>query len=546
MKTQGPADLVIFNASIISDGLNKPANLAAVADGRFNYVGEFDGALIGPDTRQIDAQGRTVIPGLIDSHLHMLWGGVNLNSGVDLRPARSRREFIEIIQNHITSKKLAPSQWITGGRWATESWVHPDEPTRHWIDNITAKNPTLLSRMDGHSALANSAALQLANISAQSPDPPGGRIERNPETGEPTGILRESAIGLVRKFRPKPTLDEQIAGCRSAAKLALTHGITSVGDIVESNTLEAYQDLANSDPADHPDETVRIFMYVSDHHWEQLIPDIQQFQSKPNWVQIAGLKDYIDGSLGSKTAAMHEPYLPRKNSADSSESNFGLFMDGIREGRLKKNLEIARDSNLQPIYHAIGDEATHVLLETLQEIIPNQDQRRALRPRIEHAQHLLAEDLSRIATLGIIASMQPYHKFDDARTMAKYLGEKRCANSYMFRSLLEENIPIAFGSDWPIVTMNPFSAIETAVNNTTALGRSWHPDESITIKQALRCYTTFPAFALHAENEIGRIAPGYRADFVILNHSPFDEKFESFEEIHPLLTALEGRVVFES
>lgn len=546
MKTKGPADLVIVNASIISDGLNIPENFAAVADGLFIHVGEFDDALIGPDTKRIDAEGRTVIPGLIDSHLHMLWGGVNLNSGVDLRPARSRSEFVEIIEHHIVRKKLAPNQWITGGRWATESWDHPEEPTRNWIDKVTAKNPTLLYRMDGHSALANSAALKLANITAQKPDPPGGRIQRDSETGEPTGILRESAIAIVRKLRPKPTLDEQTAGCRSAAKLALSHGITSVGDIVESNTLEVYRNLARSDPSDHSDEMVRFFMYVSDHHWEQLIPDIQQFQPKRNWVQIAGLKDYMDGSLGSQTAAMHDPYLPHDDPSAFPEPNVGLFMDGIYEGRLQRNLEIARDHKLQPIYHAIGDEATHLFLDTLEKTIPNQDQRHALRPRIEHAQHLLTEDVSRIASLSVIASMQPFHKFDDARTMTQYLGEKRCTNSYMFRSLLEAKVPISFGSDWPIVTMNPFSAIETAVNNTTALGRDWHPEESITFKQALRCYTKYPALALHAENEIGRIAPGYIADFVILDHSPFDENLESFEDIHPLLTALQGRIVFES
>ncbi len=536
------ADLVVENARIWSEGLDEKADFAAIKDGRFIFVGGRDDQYIGTHTKRIDAEGRTVLPGMIDCHLHMLWGGVNLNSGVDLRPARSRAQFITIIENHITEKRLSSGQWITGGRWFTDGWNEPENPTRWWIDDVTGNHPALLYRMDGHSALVNSKALSIAGIDSNTPDPESGVIERDVVSGEPTGILRESAIHLVSQHRPEPTLEQQLAGCRSAAKLALANGITAVGDIVEFDTLAAYEKLAVSDPATNPEAMVRFFMYVSDQSWDQIIEAVEAFQSRPTWVQIAGLKDYMDGSLGSRTAAMHEAYVD--NDGANTQPNFGLFMENIREGRLERNLCIARDHGLQPIYHAIGDEATHVFLDTLNKVM-NQETRKLLRPRVEHAQHLLTEDVTRFATLDVIASMQPYHKFDDAQNMANYLGDKRCGNSYMFRSLLQNNANIAFGSDWPIVTMNPWEAIETAVNNTTVRGNDWHANESITLEQALCCYTTRAAYALHAENEIGRIAPGYHGDFIILSESPFNDNMKSYNNIHPVITVVEGRIVYE-
>jgi predicted amidohydrolase YtcJ len=522
-----PADLVVENARIWSDGLEGLAEFAAVRDGRFVHIGAAEDDLIGPSTERVDAQGRVVIPGLIDAHAHMLSGGLEATR-ISLREAGSREEFVERIDAWV--RGLEPGEWVLGGRWSTESWLDPAQPTRAWVDQVAGDHPLYLTRMDGHSALANSKALGLASITRDGPpDPAGGVIERDPATGEPTGVLRDSAMDLVARHIPPPTSQNKLRALRHAVRVALRYGITAVSDIVPPDDLPVYEQLARDNPG------VRFFIYVSASDWAKARDAAAGFRGRAGWVEIRGFKAYMDGSLGSRTAYMREPY---RGNDPSRRGWRGLLIEDAAPGRLDRNLEVARDTGLQSIVHAIGDEANHLLLDALERVYRDLP---AARCRSEHAQHLRPEDIPRFAALGVIASMQPYHKADDARYCESYIGPQRSRTSYAYRSLLDAGVVVAFGSDWPVVTSNPYLGLEAAVTGRTLDGAAWQTQENITVTEALRCYTSRAAYAVFADHQLGRIAPGFRADFVILERSPFDDQV-SWRLMRPERVYVDGRL----
>ena len=535
-----PADLVIEDARIWSDGLVGFAEFAAVRDGRFVYVGDRDEQFIGADTQRINARGRVVVPGLIDSHVHMLSGGASLNQ-LYLREAKDKRDFIRMVKEW--AEKLPAGKWVLGGRWSVESWEVREQPTKEWVDPVTGDRPLFLSRMDGHSALVNSAALALAGITNDGPpDPTGGVIDRDPRTGEPTGILRESAMGFVSQLIPPSTSDDQIEALKLAMKEANRNGVTAVSDIPGLGSLQTYERLVASEEL-----SVRFFLYPSGGEISSAIGRIKRFAGKKGWVEVKGFKGYMDGSLGSRTAYMREPFL---GNPPERKNWRGLLSEGVEDGRFARNAAAARDAGLQTIAHAIGDEANHFLLNTLADVYKDIGKARC---RSEHAQHLLPSDIARFGELGLIASMQPYHKSDDGRYAEDYIGAERCKSSYAFKSLLDAGAVLAFGSDWPVVSINPFLGIEAAVTgrilptaeSPIANRQSvfWQTQENITVAEALRCYTSRAAYACFMEDEIGRIAPGYRADFVILNRSPFGDSVV-WSEIGPVEVWVEGRRVY--
>lgn len=511
-----PADTVIENARIWSDGMVGFASFAAVRGGEFVYVGDRDGRYIGPRTRRVDAGSRTVLPGIIDSHVHMINGGLGL-SELGLRDATSKEDFIERVRAWAAG--LPDGAWVRGGRWSTESWAEVTQPTKEWIDEAAGDHPVILSRMDGHSVLVNSVALEMAGITADSPpDPEGGRIDRDPVTNEPTGMLRSSAIGLVGGLVPETSVDDQLIALRKAMLEANRHGITAVASIPPSvDALAAYERLL----AEHDDGTapitVRFFLYPVAFDWSRASDAALGFGGRDDLVQVNGLKTYLDGSLGSRTAYMTEPF---DCNHDGEESNRGLLREGIEGGRFERNLAAAAEAGLQTIAHAIGDAANHLLLDTLEDSYAELADARC---RSEHAQHLLPEDIERFGRLGVIASMQPYHKADDGRYAEDCIGPERARSSYAFRSLLDAGAVVAFGSDWPVVSINPFLGIEAATTARTLDGIVWQDQESITVPEALRGFTSMAAYGVLAEDSIGRIAPGYRADFVLLEQSPFGD-----------------------
>jgi predicted amidohydrolase YtcJ len=525
-----PADLIVENARIWSDGLEQTVPFAAVRDGRFVHVGEPDDSLIGAGAQRIDAAGRVVIPGLIDSHVHMLSGGQSL-ALIQLREATSKADFIQRVDQWVET--LEPGQWIVGGRYSTESWESPEQPTKDWLDIVTGNHPAFLSRMDGHSGLANSEALRRAGITRDGPpNPEGGVIDRD-ETGEPTGILRESAMGLVTRLIPRDNYESRIAALKRAMAHANANGVTAVADIPGFASLALYEGLHESEV------TCRLMLYPTTADVADSADTLKSFRAIPGFIEVRGFKAYMDGSLGSRTAYMREPFL---NNEPAREGWRGLLADGVADGQFMRNAYAAREAGLQTIAHAIGDQANHLLLETLDAVYwAGLEQARA---RSEHAQHLLPQDIQRFADLGVIASMQPYHKADDGRYAEDYIGEERCRSSYAFRSLIDAGATLVFGSDWPVVTINPFLGIEAAVTGKTLDGKLWQTEECITVEEALRCYTSEAAYAMFMEDEIGRIAPGYRADFVILSNDPFADGVD-WAEMEAVATYVEGRNVYE-
>lgn len=525
-----PADLVIENARIWSDGSIGFARFAAVRGGRFVYVGAPEPGYIGSKTERVDAQNRIVLPGLIDSHAHMIGGGMQLTQ-LNLRDARDRADFIAKVEGW--ARALPEGKWVLGGRWSTESWGTREQPTKEWIDSVTGNRPAWLSRMDGHSGLANSAALKLAGITKDGPpDPAGGVIDRGPN-GEPTGILREKAMRLVIDRIPMPTAEEKLEALKRAMRHANSVGITAVSDIPSRDERAVYELLAAEPEA----QTVRLFLYPSARPLDATEAAFRTFAGRPGWLEFKGVKAYMDGSLGSRTAYMHAPFLG--NAPDKADWR-GLPMPGILDGALEREMAAVVAKGKQPIVHAIGDEGNRLLLDAVSRLSPDPTK---IRARSEHAQHLLPEDIPKFARLGVIASMQPYHKADDGRYAEEFIGAERCHSSYAFKDLLDAGAVIAFGSDWPVVSMNPFLGMETAVTGRILGGAVWETQQNLTATEALRAYTASGAYACFMEKEIGRIAPGYRADFVVLEGSPFGAKVD-WTKIAPLAVYVEGRRVF--
>ncbi len=536
-----PADLVIENAAVWSDGLEERASVVAVRGGKFLYVGNSTEGLVGPETEKIDAGGKALIPGLIDSHVHMLNGGMSL-SQIQLRQATSKADFVRRVE--AWAKTLPEGKWVVGGRWSVESWVEPEQPTKEWVDPATGDRPLYLSRMDGHSGLANSAALRIAGIDKDGPpDPPGGVIDRDPATKEPTGILRETAMSLVTRHIPAATPEDKYQALRTAIREANRNGITTVCDIPGFADIGIYKRLAEDD-----DLSCRFVLYPTTNDWVGASAIAKAFEGKEEWITIGGFKAYFDGSLGSRTAWMRAPFL---NNPDDNPDWRGLPMPILDDGTFDRNARVAIAHGLQVIVHCIGDQANSELLSRLlafydrgsragSELLKDIERLRAARHRSEHTQHLSPEDIQRFAQYGVIASMQPFHKADDGRYAEDYIGEERCRSSYAYKSLLGAGVQVAFGSDWPVVTINPFLGIEAAVTGRTLDGKLWQTQENISVQEALKCYTSRAAYSCFMEDIVGKIAVGYAADFVILNQDALGESTR-WGEVAPSAVFVAGR-----
>jgi len=504
------ADMIVVNAKVWTGDAARPeASALAVRDSRFVEVGDEQTVRrrLGPQTRLVDAGGRRIVPGLIDAHVHLIQGGLHL-SRLDLRGVANRGEFTAAVAER--ARHLGKSEWILGGRWSTESWPDPAQPTKEWLDGATADNPALLHRMDGHEALANSAALRIAGIDrAGPPDPPGGRIERAPSTGEPTGILKESAIDLVSAGVPPPSAAALRRALSAAIEEAHRHGVTTV------HTMSAWKELAVLDEARAAGElTLRVCFYVSEEEWQGYL-DRARAHAGDDWLRICGFKQFMDGSLGSRTAYMARPYAD--NSPEKPDWRGMLTAAAEKEGLLERVCQVIDAAGFTPAVHAIGDQANHLLLDLYEKTARTNGSRPGRRMRIEHAQHLLPADVGRFAALGVVASMQPQHKADDGRYAEKAIGAERCKTSYAFRSLLDSGALLAFGSDWPVVGLDPLEGIAAATSGRTIEGKPFLPEQDISIEEALRAYTTGGAAAGGDDDRLGRIAPGFLADFVILS-----------------------------
>jgi predicted amidohydrolase YtcJ len=467
----------------------------------------------------------------LDGHTHFIFGGLQLAS-VDLRDADSPAEFISRIKQF--AAKLRPGEWMTGGDWDHERWPGTPLPERGWIDSVTPNNPVFVSRLDGHMALANSAALRLARMSRTTRDIPGGTIVRD-RTGEPTGVLKDEAQGPVLSVIPVPSASQSDSAINRALAWAASKGVTGVSDVSVPWFEVAALKRAKAKGA----LTTRISVYVPLGDWRRMADTVRANGPGDAWLRVAGVKGYVDGSLGSTTALFYEPY----NDAPATS---GLMV--TPEDSLRRWIGGADSAGLQVVVHAIGERANGLLLDIYDSVATTHGPRDR-RFRIEHAQHLRRQDIDRIARTGVIASMQPYHAVDDGRWAEKRIGPERIRTTYAFRSLLDRGARLAFGSDWTVAPLDPLLGIYAAVTRRTLDGKhpgGWVPQEKITVEEALRAYTAGNAYGVFAEKTRGKLVPGYLADLVLLDQDLTAIPPEAIERARVVTTIVGGRVVYSS
>jgi hypothetical protein len=529
------ADLVLLNGAIWTGENSRPwAEAVAVKGDKIVSVGLSKDVrkLVGQRTRVMDLKGDLALPGLIDSHTHFLSGGFSLLS-VSLREATSKQEFIARIEEK--AKQSGPGEWILNGDWDHQQFDPPELPRRDWIDSVTPDHPVCVNRHDGHMILTNSLALQIAGITRNTPSPEGGEILKDPGTGEPTGILKDAAMGLVTRHIPEPSFGEKIRAAEAALRQAAECGVTSVHDMADSSNFEVYQDLLKKKKL-----TSRIFLYI---HVSDVDLYARLFLKTPfgnDYLKIGGLKGFVDGSLGSSTALFFEPYTDNPDLVGLLSSD--MFPEGIMEQRI-----LAADkAGLQVAIHAIGDKANAIILDIFEKAIV-QNGPRDRRWRIEHAQHLRPGDIERMAKLGLIASVQPYHAIDDGRWAEKKIGQDRCRTTYAFRSLLEKGVVLACGSDWTVAPLDPLTGIYAAVTRRTTDGKNpegWFPEQKISLEEAVRGYTLNGAFAEFAEELKGSVSEGKLADLVVLSQNIFQIPPDRILETRVTTTIVGGNIIF--
>ncbi|MEK7678022.1 MAG: amidohydrolase [Verrucomicrobiota bacterium] len=531
------ADLIILNATLRTMDAAQPlAQAAAIYGNRIVKVGSTETirALAGAKTRVIDAGGRLVLPGFNDAHVHFLSGGFQLSS-VDLREADSPQELAGRIGRYAAT--IPMGRWITGGDWDHERWPDASLPTKELIDPVTTETPVFVSRLDGHMALANSLAMKLAGVTRETKDPPGGLIVRDLKSGEPTGLLKDAAMGFVSKVIPAATFEEKLAAARAATEHAAQVGVTSVQDMSAGTDVGVYQTLLQ-----RGELKTRVYAVAPLPAWERVANTGVRAGFGNDLLRIGGLKGFSDGSLGSTTALFFEPYLdsPGTKGLPADE----MFPDGAMLRRVRE----ADRAGLQVMIHAIGDRANDQVLSIFEEV-QQANGARDRRFRIEHAQHLRAADMPRFAKGRVIASMQPYHAADDGRWAEKRIGPERARTTYAFRSLLDAGVVLAFGSDWTVAPLNPLLGLHAAVTRRTLDGKhpdGWIPEQKITIEEAVRAYTAGSALAEFADQTKGTITPGKLADLVMLDRDIFRIDPAEIDRARVLLTIMDGRVVYEA
>jgi predicted amidohydrolase YtcJ len=479
----------------------------------------------------IDNGQGMVGPGFMDGHLHFLTGGFQLAS-VDLRTAGSPTEFIARLKAYAAQQR--PGEWILGGDWDHERWPGSPLPERSWIDSVTPTNPVFVNRLDGHMALANSAALRLAKITRGTREIPGGTIVRGPG-GEPTGILKDEAQNPVYAVIPTPSAAQSDAALDRAMKWAASKGVTSVADV----SVPWYEVAALRRARAAGKLTLRVAVFVPLAEWRKMADTVRASGVGDEWLRVAGVKGYVDGSLGSTTALFYQSYNDAPGTA-------GLLV--TPEDSLRAWIGGADSSGLQVAVHAIGERANGLLLD-IYDSVGKAHGRKDRRFRVEHAQHLRRQDIERLARSGVIASMQPYHAIDDGRWAEKRIGPERIKTTYAFRSLLDHGAHLAFGSDWTVAPIDPLLGIYAAVTRRTLDDKNpggWVPQQKITVEEALRAYTAGNAYGLYAERTRGKLAPGFAADLVMLNEDLTAIPPENIEKVRVLATVVGGKIVFTS
>jgi predicted amidohydrolase YtcJ len=533
-------DAIFVNGKVWTVDRARPeVEALAVWRDRIVAVGSTDDVkkLAGPATKVMDLQGRRVVPGFYDSHVHLLGSGLQI-SRVDLKDAADEAEFGRRLVGF--DRKMPRDRWMLGGEWDHDRTFNGQLPTAELIDKYVKDRPAFLRRYDGHMAIVNTHVLRLAGITAATADPAGGVIYRKPGTKEPSGVLRDNAMGLVDRLIPPPSEAEIVEAVRSALDEARRVGVTSLEDMDGSDAatrrtlFRLYQRLARAGQM-----TARVDLRWPLAEWQELARLAVQADFGNDYVRIGGVKGFVDGSLGSSTAKMFEPFLNEPGST-------GVFV--TPRDKLSEWIIGADKAGLSVAVHAIGDRANAELLDIFAEA-SRVNGPRDRRFRIEHVQHLRPQDYRRFHELGVIASMQPYHAVDDGRWAEGRIGSGRCASSYAFGSLLKEQALVAFGSDWSVAPLNPLLGIDAAVNRRTLDGKhpnGWFPDQKITAAQAVEAYTLASAYASFQDRDRGSLAPGKLADFVVLSRDILaDSERDGIAGAAVVTTVVGGKIVYE-
>jgi predicted amidohydrolase YtcJ len=529
---QEAATLVVTDARVWTGDPDSPWAEAVASNGETIVAVGSEADIepyIGPDTEVISVPGSMLVPGMIDTHVHFVTGGSGL-AAVQLRDAATPEEFVERIGAF--AETLEPGEWILNGNWDHENWGG-ELPRRDWIDAVTPDNPVWINRLDGHMALANSLALDKAGVDADSPDVAGGEIVRD-ESGAPTGVLKDNAMGLVESAVPDPgeaQLDREVA---AAMEYVASNGVTSVHDMAGWNSLAAYRRARASGEL-----ITRIYSVMPLADWQRLRDEVAANGRGDEWLRIGGLKGFMDGSLGSHTAAFFEPFT-------DAPDDRGLLINELDD--MRSWISGADAAGLHVMVHAIGDRAIRSLLDIYLDVVEENGERDR-RFRIEHAQHIHPDDIERFGVQNVIASMQPYHAIDDGRWADKVIGTERAKTTYAFRSLIESGAHVSFGSDWFVAPPTPLDGIYAAVTRRTLDGANpdgWVPQQKITVERALGAYTSEAAYASFEEDVKGTLRPGMLADFVLLDRDITAIPAEEIAGTEVLKTVVGGRIVFSA
>jgi len=527
------ADLLITNGKVWAGAGRPRAEALAVLGERIVAVGsaaEVE-AWRGPSTRVVDARGRSLLPGFNDAHLHMTAGGASLER-VDLRDAATPEEFRRRLGER--ARATPQGEWLLGWGWDHENWTPAALPTRQLVDAVTGETPLWVGRTDGHMALANSAALKLAGVTRETPDPPGGTVVRD-AAGEPTGILKDAAMTLVESKVPPMTREQRRRAIQAALKHAASLGVTSFQDMgSEEGDISVLAELSEKGEL-----TARVHAAVPlSRVDDEARLGLRRAFGSP-WLRIGSLKGYADGSLGSTTAYFFEPYL----DAPTTAGLLGEEMQPLE--KMRSRMLKAEAAGLQLCLHAIGDRAISMTLDLFEEVVKAGPRDRRL--RIEHAQHVAPKDFERFRALEVIASMQPTHAIDDGRWAEKRIGKERARTTYAFRTFLDRGVRLAFGTDWPVAFLDPLTSLYAAVTRETTDGKhpgGWVPEQKVTLAEALEAYTLGSAYAEYQEKEKGTLEAGKLADVVLLSGDLFAVDPKKLRDVKVVATWVGGRQVF--
>jgi predicted amidohydrolase YtcJ len=542
------ADLIFTHGNIYTGvvdaasslGAGKRSEALAVRGDRILAVGTRDEImkLKGPETKIVDLDGHFVMPGFNDAHMHLASAGlekVNLN----LVGAKTLDEFRDRLRAKCEAAE--PAEWVVGEGWDETLWPVKVLPTRWDLDEVSGKHPVYLERVDGHIGVANTRALQLASVTVASRDPEGGKIDRD-DAGTPNGILREKAQEAVQAVIPKPTHEKR----RQAIELALadlaSHGITSAQDNSRWEDFQIYEQLEHEGKL-----TVRISEWLPfDDSIEDLNRKRSSHPASDNMLHTGMLKGFMDGSLGSKTATLLEPYSDDPNNSGLPQYE-AAKLNAMTKERVLAGYQIG--------FHAIGDKGVQLALDAFAEAekaakegkVKAADGGADFRLRIEHAQVTTPQQILRFKDLKVIASMQPNHLLTDRNWAESRLGPKRAEHSYAWAEFLRRGVALAFGTDYPVEPVTPFRGLYSALTRMSEDGKkSYYPAQKLNIEQAIAAYTTGAAFAEFAEKQKGKLEPGMLADFVVLDRDITAALPPKILETKVLRTVVGGKTVYEA